>query len=289
LDEILDFAMDFDDDTEDMGSGDAGGSRRKSSLPSKMEADDDDGVEEVTPTASPKRMAQNEEDSDDDFELEEEEEEEEVKILSTNIPIKPRNNVVKNPCHAGTSGIRGGPINTFKKMRTPDVIDLTEESSAEEIEMDDSVVILDAPSVELEDFDFPELVEVAPVSKKDIAEDNRKTGNDHFKRGEYNQALCAYTRAIGMINTLNFIYFIILICFFLSTELVPNETSYYGNRAACFIMMRRFKEALIDCQMSLQIDSTYEKVKYRILFKYLLRKYLTILYGFFRVTYDWYE
>lgn len=48
--------------------------------------------------------------------------------------------------------------------------------------------------------------------------------------------------------------------FELISELVPNEASYYGNRAACYMMMKRYQEALSDSQNSLKIDSSYEKV-----------------------------
>lgn len=43
-------------------------------------------------------------------------------------------------------------------------------------------------------------------------------------------------------------------------ELVPDQVSYYGNRSACYMMMKRYKDALTDIQKSLQMDPQYEKV-----------------------------
>ena len=40
---------------------------------------------------------------------------------------------------------------------------------------------------------------------------------------------------------------------------MPTEASYYGNRSACNMMIKKYKEALADIRMSLQLDPSYEK------------------------------
>jgi hypothetical protein len=115
--------------------------------------------------------------------LEEKEEEEQVSVVFQNL-------------------VSERPIQRIRHWRRPIIyrtvlIDLTEESSAnaEEMEVDNGhpVPVVNAPEP-AEDL-------MVEVSYKDIAEVDRKTGNDHFKRGDYNEALYAYTRAIGKINS----------------------------------------------------------------------------------------
>jgi len=126
----------------------------------------------------------------------------------------------------------------------PDVIDLTKD---EENDIDEIMITenshQDDSSVIVED-DVPELIEVDPVPKKDIAEDSKNKGNNFFKLGNYYQALGMYTQAI---------------------EAMPSEASYYGNRSACNMMLKRYKEALADIRTSLQLDPTYEKGHLRLI------------------------
>lgn len=50
---------------------------------------------------------------------------------------------------------------------------------------------------------------------------------------------------------------ILHLCF---SELSPNNASYYGNRAACYIMLNQYKDALADVRKALEIDPKFVKV-----------------------------
>lgn len=40
---------------------------------------------------------------------------------------------------------------------------------------------------------------------------------------------------------------------------MPTEAPYFGNRSACFMMLKKYKDALRDIRTSLEIDPKYEK------------------------------
>lgn len=50
-----------------------------------------------------------------------------------------------------------------------------------------------------------------------------------------------------------------LICIFNFADVLPTEASYHGNRSACYMMLKRYKEALWDIKKSLEMDPGYEK------------------------------
>lgn len=72
----------------------------------------------------------------------------------------------------------------------------------------------------------------------------KENGNQLFKIKQYKSALPLYTEAI---------------------ELCPETAAYYGNRAACYIMLNRYLEALEDSRKSVQLDSNFVKGYIRIL------------------------
>ena len=43
-------------------------------------------------------------------------------------------------------------------------------------------------------------------------------------------------------------------------ELCPESPSYYGNRAACYMMLHQYKDALEDARKSVALDNTFVKV-----------------------------
>ncbi|RHZ75269.1 hypothetical protein Glove_216g54 [Diversispora epigaea] len=65
------------------------------------------------------------------------------------------------------------------------------------------------------------------------AEDIKDTANEHYKSGNYEDAVRLYTRAI---------------------EIDSACPTYYTNRAAALLMLRRPKDALRDCQSALSLD-----------------------------------
>lgn len=76
-----------------------------------------------------------------------------------------------------------------------------------------------------------------------IAEEKKNAGNDHYKAQNYQTALRCYSDAIA-------------IC--------PETPAYYGNRAACHMMLADYKAALEDSRRAVQIDNTFEKGYMRI-------------------------
>lgn len=82
------------------------------------------------------------------------------------------------------------------------------------------------------------------VSVSRLAELKKENGNQLYKIKQYSSALPLYSEAI---------------------ELCPTSAPYYGNRAACYIMLNRFQEALEDARKSVQLDPTFVKGYQRIL------------------------
>ncbi|KAG4066869.1 hypothetical protein HA402_012936 [Bradysia odoriphaga] len=85
--------------------------------------------------------------------------------------------------------------------------------------------------------------EIVPKTNLTIAEEKKNEGNDHYKAQNYKQALRLYSDAIT-------------IC--------PETPAYYGNRAACYMMLGDFKSALADSRHSIFLDSKFEKSYIRI-------------------------
>lgn len=83
--------------------------------------------------------------------------------------------------------------------------------------------------------------EVAAVAARDaLAAKDR--GNDLYKRGEFQEAVAAYSDAV---------------------RLMPAEAMYYANRAAAFLMLDRFKDVLEDCARTLAIEPMHVKAHLR--------------------------
>ncbi|GAB1600936.1 dnaJ homolog subfamily C member 7-like isoform X1 [Argonauta hians] len=72
----------------------------------------------------------------------------------------------------------------------------------------------------------------------DIAEKRKEEGNQFFKTAAYLDALRCYEDAIGM---------------------CPAHAPYYGNRAATYIMMMKYQEALADARTAVSLDSNFIK------------------------------
>ncbi|XP_029649856.1 dnaJ homolog subfamily C member 7 isoform X1 [Octopus sinensis] len=72
----------------------------------------------------------------------------------------------------------------------------------------------------------------------DIAERKKEEGNQFFKSAAYIDALRCYEDAI---------------------RLCPAHAPYYGNRAATYIMMMKYPEALADARTAVSLDNTFLK------------------------------
>lgn len=77
-----------------------------------------------------------------------------------------------------------------------------------------------------------------------LAELKKENGNQLYKIKQYRSALPLYTEAI---------------------DLCPDSAAYYGNRAACYIMLNQYQEALEDARKSVQLDPKFVKGYIRIL------------------------
>lgn len=83
------------------------------------------------------------------------------------------------------------------------------------------------------------------VQDKVKAETFKTKGNQLYQQGSYQDAIRSYSQAIA-------------VC--------PSEGLYYGNRAACWIMLKEFTRAIGDCDLGLShevIVGTFDKLRLR--------------------------
>jgi len=87
--------------------------------------------------------------------------------------------------------------------------------------------------------DSPE-VEIVDVEKdaKGSAEDRKEEGNQLYKAKKYLEALNKYSQAI---------------------DLCPENPAYYGNRAACHMMLSQYHKALEDAKTAVNLDNNFIK------------------------------
>eukprot|EP00899_Mesostigma_viride_P028991 jgi/Mesvir1/9277/Mv03137-RA.2 len=80
------------------------------------------------------------------------------------------------------------------------------------------------------------------------AERHKDKGNAMYKAGRYQEAIDEYTEALA---------------------LVPSEQAFYGNRAAAYLMLKKYDQALADCLSALNIDSNFLKAHVRAIKAYV--------------------
>lgn len=81
-------------------------------------------------------------------------------------------------------------------------------------------------------------VEEMEINVEQKAEELKNEGNVHYKKGEYRAAIDLYSQAI---------------------DLMPDMAAYYGNRAAAYIMINKYKEAVRDAKMCTSLDEKFTK------------------------------
>lgn len=86
--------------------------------------------------------------------------------------------------------------------------------------------------------------ETETISRENLAELKKETGNQLYKTKRYKDALAVYTEVI---------------------ELCPESPAYYGNRAACYMMLGKYHEALADAKKCIAIDPTFIKAYARVI------------------------
>lgn len=70
------------------------------------------------------------------------------------------------------------------------------------------------------------------------AESYRVQGNEEYRKGNYLSAIDFYTQGINA---------------------EPNHVAYYGNRSACYFMLKKYQESLQDCNRALELDPNFVK------------------------------
>lgn len=77
-----------------------------------------------------------------------------------------------------------------------------------------------------------------PKKTAELAEQFKNDGNVLYKTAEYRKSIELYSKAI---------------------ELCPNTAAYYGNRAAAYMMIKKYKEAVSDSKLAVEIDPLFVK------------------------------
>ncbi|KAG8039836.1 hypothetical protein G9C98_000565 [Cotesia typhae] len=81
--------------------------------------------------------------------------------------------------------------------------------------------------------------EDSPVhAAKKLAEIQMEDAKKYYTNKQYKSALASYSKAI---------------------KYCSNVAKYYGNRAACYMMLELYREALVDSRKSIEIDPTFVK------------------------------
>eukprot|EP00842_Homolaphlyctis_polyrhiza_P006296 jgi/Hompol1/6668/HPOL_000125-RA len=114
-------------------------------------------------------------------------------------------------------------------------------------------------------------VEMTPVEKTsaapiESAEDIKDSANELFKAKKYPQAIELYTKAIGKsfaALSLGLSLLMLVFAFPSQLGLSPRTATYYGNRAAAYLMVDKFKEALSDCLVAVDIEPDFTKAHFR--------------------------
>jgi DnaJ family protein C protein 7 len=90
------------------------------------------------------------------------------------------------------------------------------------------------------EMEIDESSSVDPMSNSELAKQKKDEGNSYYTKGDYETALNLYTEAI---------------------DLDSGCAAYYGNRAATFIMLDKYQQALEDCRHALRIEPEFVKVE----------------------------
>ncbi|XP_037707810.1 dnaJ homolog subfamily C member 7 isoform X1 [Drosophila subpulchrella] len=120
-----------------------------------------------------------------------------------------------------------------------EISDSEREETSSNSEMDVEITV-EQPGV---DASVAAAEEIVPKDAATIAEEKKKLGNDQYKAQNYQNALKLYTDAIS---------------------LCPDSAAYYGNRAACYMMLLNYNSALTDARHAIRLDPGFEKAYVRV-------------------------
>jgi len=78
----------------------------------------------------------------------------------------------------------------------------------------------------------------------------KEKGNDHFKKGEFTQALDCYVEGLLLLE---------------DYQLLETQTALclHGNAAAVYIKLERYKDAIDQCNLAIEVDPDYIKAYWR--------------------------
>lgn len=79
-------------------------------------------------------------------------------------------------------------------------------------------------------------------------EEKRLLANEKYKAGNYLQAIELYGQAIDELSG--------------GKNAADTLTTLYGNRAAAYLMLREYSQAVSDCQKAISLDPKFLKVSY---------------------------
>ncbi|XP_011638959.1 LOW QUALITY PROTEIN: dnaJ homolog subfamily C member 7 [Pogonomyrmex barbatus] len=86
-------------------------------------------------------------------------------------------------------------------------------------------------------------------SIKELAEEKKEAANQFYVQKLYKKALIGYNEVIG---------------------LCPNVSRYYGNRAACYMMLGQYRDALMDTKKCIELEPNFSKAYVRMIKCYLI-------------------
>eukprot|EP00039_Didymoeca_costata_P012967 m.190028 g.190028 ORF g.190028 m.190028 type:complete len:203 (-) comp15636_c0_seq1:71-679(-) len=95
----------------------------------------------------------------------------------------------------------------------------------------------------------PSGVSYGPTSRKACvlrAEDIKTNGNEFYKKQDFEAAIDVYTKAIDVCPPGR-----------------EERAAYFGNRAACYFKLDKYKECVEDCSQALLVKPSYPKVSLR--------------------------
>jgi tetratricopeptide (TPR) repeat protein len=127
-------------------------------------------------------------------------------------------------------------------VKKPEVVEVPDSSSEEESEEDS------------DDEEEEEEEEEEPASPAEQAVRLKEQGNEQYKKGLYRDALRFYSAAIEA-----------------NEQAPPGEqlSAYYGNRAACYLMIQEHTKAIDDCLAGLKLDPGNTKLATRCVTAYV--------------------
>ncbi|XP_034946040.1 dnaJ homolog subfamily C member 7 [Chelonus insularis] len=95
-----------------------------------------------------------------------------------------------------------------------------------------------ADVIEMEVNDDDVLLDHVEHTEETLAEMEIENAKKYYENQHYKHALESYTKAI---------------------QLCPNVAKYYGNRAACYMMLDQYRDALADARKSVEVDPNFTK------------------------------